>query len=346
MYREGGTMHKVIKNVLRVTGAVAVLALATFDTGTIINPVQVTTPSGKQTSFNDGENVEIKETKSEGYVVSKNNENVLVTKNNILLKEVVSSNIVVKRITALKKDKNTDDAIRFLLEDEELSVIKNEGQFSLVKTEDDLTGYVLSEDISVSVMPKINLGFIKNAFVYGGRQYNKDDAVIVRDYENGNFICLDNAGNILAIQKDNIRFQDEFLNRSDDELNRVNIAESNNLVSIAKSQLGKPYVFGSSGPSSFDCSGFTTFVFRQMGIKLPRTSVSQSRFGKAVDKANLQVGDLLFFNTSGAGVSHVGIYIGNGQFIHSASGINPGVVIDKLNSNYYIRTYVNARRVL
>lgn len=346
MYREGGTMHKVIKNVLRVTGAVAVLALATFDTGTIINPVQVTTPSGIQTSFNDGENVEIKETKSEGYVVSKNNENVLVTKNNILLKEVVSSNIVVKRITALKKDKNTDDAIRFLLEDEELSVIKNEGQFSLVKTEDDLTGYVLSEDISVSVMPKINLGFIKNAFVYGGRQYNKDDAVIVRDYENGNFICLDNAGNILAIQKDNIRFQDEFLNRSDDELNRVNIAESNNLVSIAKSQLGKPYVFGSSGPSSFDCSGFTTFVFRQMGIKLPRTSVSQSRFGKPVDKANLQVGDLLFFNTSGAGVSHVGIYIGNGQFIHSASGINPGVVIDKLNSNYYIRTYVNARRVL
>lgn len=339
-------MHKVIKNVLRVTGAVAVLALATFDTGTIINPVQVTTPSGKQTSFNDGENVEIKETKSEGYVVSKNNENVLVTKNNVLLKEVVSSNIVVKRITALKKDKNTDDAIRFLLEDEELSVIKNEGQFSLVKTEDDLTGYVLSEDISVSVMPKINLGFIKNAFVYGGRQYNKDDAVIVRDYENGNFICLDNAGNILAIQKDNIRFQDEFLNRSDDELNRVNIAESNNLVSIAKSQLGKPYVFGSSGPSSFDCSGFTTFVFRQMGIKLPRTSVSQSRFGKPVDKANLQVGDLLFFNTSGAGVSHVGIYIGNGQFIHSASGINPGVVIDKLNSNYYIRTYVNARRVL
>ncbi|MFR9278925.1 NlpC/P60 family protein [Ezakiella coagulans] len=339
-------MHKVIKNVLRVTGAVAVLALATFDTGTIINPVQVTTPSGKQTSFTDGENVEIKETKSEGYVVVKNNENVLVTKNNILLKEVVSSNIVVKRITALKKDKNTDDAIRFLLEDEELSVIKNEGQFSLVKTEDDLTGYVLSEDISVSVMPKINLGFIKNAFVYGGRQYNKDDAVIVRDYENGNFICLDNAGNILAIQKDNIRFQDEFLNRSDDELNRVNIAESNNLVSIAKSQLGKPYVFGSSGPSSFDCSGFTTFVFRQMGIKLPRTSVSQSRFGKPVDKANLQVGDLLFFNTSGAGVSHVGIYIGNGQFIHSASGINPGVVIDKLNSNYYIRTYVNARRVL
>lgn len=339
-------MHKVIKNVLRVTGAVAVLALATFDTGTIINPVQVTTPSGKQTSFNDGENIEIKETKSEGYVVLKNNENVLVTKNNILLKEVVSSNIVVKRITALKKDKNTDDAIRFLLEDEELSVIKNEGQFSLVKTEDDLTGYVLSEDISVSVMPKINLGFIKNTFVYGGRQYNKDDAVIVRDYENGNFICLDNAGNILAIQKDNIRFQDEFLNRSDDELNRVNIAESNNLVSIAKSQLGKPYVFGSSGPSSFDCSGFTTFVFRQMGIKLPRTSVSQSRFGKPVDKANLQVGDLLFFNTSGAGVSHVGIYIGNGQFIHSASGINPGVVIDKLNSNYYIRTYVNARRVL
>lgn len=339
-------MHKVIKNVLRVTGAVAVLAFATFDTGTVINPVQVTTPSGKQASFVDGENVEIKESKQEGYVVSKNNEDILVTRNNILVKEVVSNNIVVKRITALKKDKNTEEAIRFLLEDEELSVIKNEGQYSLVKTEDNLTGYVLSEDISISVMPKINLGFIKEAFMFGGRQYNKDDALIVRDYENGNFICLDNSGNIIAVQKDNIRFQEEILNRSDDELNRVNLAESNNIISIAKAQLGKPYVYGSSGPSSFDCSGFSSFVFRQLGIKLPRTSVSQSGFGKPVDKANLQPGDLLFFNTSGAGVSHVGIYIGNGQFIHAASGINPGVVIDKLNSNYYIRTYVNARRVL
>ena len=121
------------------------------------------------------------------------------------------------------------------------------------------------------------------------------------------------------------------------------------VISYAKKLLGKPYVWGAQGPNGFDCSGFTYYVYKNAaGITLPRTSSQQSRYGTAVSKSNLKPGDLVFFDTSGpnnGGVTHVGMYIGNGQFIHAASG-QGRVVINDLNSSYYVKAYVNARRVL
>ena len=121
------------------------------------------------------------------------------------------------------------------------------------------------------------------------------------------------------------------------------------VISYAKKLLGKPYVWGAQGPNGFDCSGFTYYVFKNSaGITLPRTSSAQSKYGKAVSKSNLKPGDLLFFDTVGpnnGAVTHVGLYIGNGQFIHAASGQGK-VVINNLNSSYYVKAYVNARRVL
>ena len=128
--------------------------------------------------------------------------------------------------------------------------------------------------------------------------------------------------------------------------------ESNNnkssLVSYAKTKLGKPYVWGAQGPNSFDCSGFTYYVFKNAaGITLPRTSSAQSKYGTYVSKSNLKVGDLVFFDTNGANdgnVSHVGIYLGNNQFIHASS--SKGKVVISEMSSYYSGAYVNARRVL
>ena len=121
------------------------------------------------------------------------------------------------------------------------------------------------------------------------------------------------------------------------------------VISYAKKLLGKPYVWGAQGPNGFDCSGFTYYVFKNSaGITLPRTSSAQSKYGKAVSKSNLKAGDLIFFDTVGpnnGAVTHVGLYIGNGQFIHAASGQGK-VVINNLNSSYYVKAYVNARRVL
>ncbi|TDQ36131.1 C40 family peptidase [Aureibacillus halotolerans] len=122
-------------------------------------------------------------------------------------------------------------------------------------------------------------------------------------------------------------------------------AASSNIVSTAKNYIGTPYAYGGTSASGFDCSGYVLTVLGAHNVDLPRTTGGQFASGTAVSKADLQSGDLVFFNTSGRGVSHSGIYIGNGQFIHSAS--SNGVSISDLNDPYYWGSrYIGARRVL
>ena len=125
--------------------------------------------------------------------------------------------------------------------------------------------------------------------------------------------------------------------------------KANEVIAYAKTLLGKPNVWGEQGPNSFDCSGFTYYVFKnKAGIVLPRTSSAQSKYGTYVSKSNLKAGDLVFFDTNGANdgnVSHVGMYIGNGQMIHASYG-QKKIVIANFNDSYYQKAYVNARRVL
>ncbi|MGL5150254.1 MAG: C40 family peptidase [Clostridium sp.] len=127
-------------------------------------------------------------------------------------------------------------------------------------------------------------------------------------------------------------------------VNRGNYNSSSSAVNLAMSQLGKPYVYGAAGPNSFDCSGLTSYVFRQVGISIPRTSSAQYGVGAKVSKQDLRAGDLVFFNTYGS-ISHVGIYIGGGEFIHSPRTGKP-VMISNLNSGYYKERYAGARRVM
>ena len=126
-------------------------------------------------------------------------------------------------------------------------------------------------------------------------------------------------------------------------------SSASSVIAYAKTLLGKPYVWGAQGPNSFDCSGFTYYVFKnKAGIVLPRTSSSQSKYGTSVSWSNLKAGDLMFFDTNGANngqVSHVGLYIGNGQMIHASSSQRK-IVITSVNTSYYKNAFVNARRVL
>ena len=109
--------------------------------------------------------------------------------------------------------------------------------------------------------------------------------------------------------------------------------------------LGTPYVYGGNGPSCFDCSGFTSYVYRHFGYTLNRTASTQLSNGVSVSKSELQPGDLVFFkyNTSKA-ASHVGIYIGNGQFVHASTNTYT-VKTDTLTSGHYANVYVGARRI-
>lgn len=149
-------------------------------------------------------------------------------------------------------------------------------------------------------------------------------------------------------------------NKSDNEINSKNLslnsAESiqpNNIsssgnmdkaVSLIESKIGNKYVWGATGPNSFDCSGLVQYVYKNaLGKDIPRTSYEQSKFGKAVDKKDLQVGDLVFFDTMGKGrVSHVGMYVGNNEFVHAANE-KAGIKKSKL-TGYYETHYKGARR--
>ena len=121
------------------------------------------------------------------------------------------------------------------------------------------------------------------------------------------------------------------------------------VLNFASQQLGKPYVWGAQGPNSFDCSGLTYYVYKNAaGITLPRTSVEQSKYGTTVSKSNLKAGDLIFFETSGpndGGVSHVGIYVGNGQMIHASSS-QKKIVKVSVETSYWNNAFVRAKRVL
>lgn len=116
------------------------------------------------------------------------------------------------------------------------------------------------------------------------------------------------------------------------------------VVNAALAQVGKPYVWASSNPSvGFDCSGLTSYAFRQAGININRIAADQYSNGTPVSKDNLVRGDLVFFSYGG-GIGHVGLYIGNGQFVHAAN-YSTGVIVSNLNG-YYSNVYAGAVRVI
>ncbi|MEG0473681.1 MAG: NlpC/P60 family protein, partial [Solibacillus sp.] len=119
-------------------------------------------------------------------------------------------------------------------------------------------------------------------------------------------------------------------------------ASTSELSTIAHQYIGVPYVYGGTTAKGLDCSGYTRIVFNKLGKDLDRTAAEQYKQGTAVSKANLQSGDLVFFNTTG-GVSHVGIYLGNNEFIHA--GTSTGVTVAKFNSSYWSKRYIGAKRV-
>jgi len=116
------------------------------------------------------------------------------------------------------------------------------------------------------------------------------------------------------------------------------------IIATGKQYIGVKYVYGGTTPSGFDCSGFVQYVFAKNGISLPRVSRDQYQVGTSVSFSNLEAGDLVFFSLAKNGViGHMGIYVGNGQFINASS--SKGVTIYTLGS-YWQSAFVGAKRVL
>lgn len=181
--------------------------------------------------------------------------------------------------------------------------------------------------------------------------------------ENGDWYKVEVAGKIGYIAKrllsnketettsrgDNDRLQiNQSIEDTSSTTNMVSLSIGQQIVEHAKKYLGCKYVYGGSGPSTFDCSGFTMYVLKNFGITLSHSARAQSKVGIYVEKQDLQAGDLVFFTDyeTGEGIGHCGIYIGDGNFIHASSGTGYCVKISTLTSGSYLKRYETARRVI
>lgn len=121
-----------------------------------------------------------------------------------------------------------------------------------------------------------------------------------------------------------------------------------NMLINAKKHLGGKYVWGGTHPKGFDCSGYTQYIYKKEGVDIPRTAYEQSKVGKEVSRFRLKKGDLLFFLTDKSRnipVTHVGMYIGDGKFIHAASK-RKGIIITSLDDSRYSLLFVKATRII
>ncbi len=128
-----------------------------------------------------------------------------------------------------------------------------------------------------------------------------------------------------------------------------NLVITKNIEDKAKKLLGKPYVWGATGPKCFDCSGFTQKVYKAVGINLPRVSRNQAKVGKIVAFNELKRGDMVFFDTSRervGKVNHVGIYLEDGKFIHASSGKHKVVITSFDKKKFYKNRFLWGRRII
>lgn len=114
---------------------------------------------------------------------------------------------------------------------------------------------------------------------------------------------------------------------------------------ILQSYLGRPHVSHSNKKSGLDCSKFTRSAYKDFnGLRLPRTAAEQFKSGRKIRSKDMRYGDLVFYKTTGKKISHVGIYVGNNQFIHVSS--SKGVIVTNMKEKYWARRFVGARRVI
>ena len=225
-------------------------------------------------------------------------------------------------------------------------------------------GYMSGEYLTVSAQADVTIGYglvqtggsTLNVRSGPGTTYSKvttlnDNAVVtIVGINNGWYKIKTSSGAVGYVSSEYMVTCKDSAGSRGDGTTAVAVASDSSMgqqiVSYAKQFLGVPYVYGGNGPSCFDCSGFTSYIYRHFGYTLNRTASTQLSNGVAVSKSELQPGDLVFFryNTSYP-ASHVGIYIGNGQFIHASTN-KYQVQIDQLMTGHYANVYIAARRIL
>jgi len=151
---------------------------------------------------------------------------------------------------------------------------------------------------------------------------------IVITHDENCTISIEDANRTIIVNSDT--------NRTESVIEKVELTREESIVELAKSKLGIPYRRAGSTIDGFDCSGFVYYIFKEHNISIPRTSRMQSKSGETLSRDEIKIGDILSFDTTLKGhINHSGIYIGDGEFIHSSSGKAKGVTVSKLDKGFY-----------
>lgn len=363
----------------------AISVVGMKDTGVFINEHVQKTYSGNEIEFAIGEKVEILQNKGNEYYIQKGKAKVTIPQEKILLTEVDVPTYKIVKASPILDDNGKiirslfvdEYAVGISIDDTKAKIKCNDGTVGnvdrlAIKKVSDKRNNVTEVQVKNNTVAKSDNGKKLNL--------NKNQVVNVIDFNNGLFVIQDN-GNFYNVEAKNLNIvsglkvdkavavkvdakldlsfdekeiQEVIKNKDkvNKEIKEVKKASSVNpsiaakVINSAENKLGSTYVYGDTGKDGYDCSGLVYSIYNnELGISIPRSSVSQSTFGKQVSKSDLQEGDLVFFNTVGNGVSHVGIYVGDGKFIHASSGQGK-VMTSSLDEGYYQERYVNATRVL
>ena len=235
-----------------------------------------------------------------------------------------------KTVNLRREANTTSEIMDQLLRNTEVTVIeKVDKTWSKVKV-GNLTGYISTEYLSDKKVEEVSSRSLEN---------DRTPETEQKDQKEEKDTKTENKKEEKKETKTENKTEEKKENKTESKKEDNNSVTGSKVVEYAKKYLGHKYVYGTAGPDTFDCSGFTSYVYKHFGYSLSRTSGGQRSNGKEVKKANLKAGDIVCFS------GHVGIYIGENNFIHAA---NPkkGIIITSLSNSYYAKTYITARRII
>ncbi|WCK56940.1 SH3 domain-containing C40 family peptidase (plasmid) [Aneurinibacillus sp. Ricciae_BoGa-3] len=295
-----------------------------------------------------------KETET-AYTITVNDNNYQVEKNNILktIKQEEQSLRVNADGASLKNTPSLfGNTIENLNKGETVYRIKGmdaQGKWIKVRTTQGVEGWVYnpSFDENYNETPVSTKGYMLGSAEEGYGILDGNE-IEIDGFENATY-KVKTQGKYIFIPKDFVSFTpplNQMIHPQPVQTPPQNLthndALANRILNEAYKHLGKPYVWGATGPDTFDCSGLVQYVFAKEGVIVPRTTSEQFALGIPIDTNHLQAGDLLFFQTYEPGASHVGIYIKDNKFINA---VGERVTISDLQAPYFATRYLGAKRM-
>ncbi len=251
----------------------------------------------------------------------------------------------------LRSDANTSsEVVTKLNANDRIILVSRSGDWDRVETDKGVSGWVKNEFVA-DKDAKIYSHKIIAANVNLRSDANTSSDVVTKLNENDRIILVSRSGDWDRVETDkgvSGWVKNEFVADKNAVIKKV-VPLGQQVVAYSKKFLGVKYVWGGTSPKGFDCSGLMKYAYKQYGITLNRVAADQAKQGKKVTRDQLKAGDLVFFDTNGGHnyINHVGMYVGNGMFIHASSGSRSGkrVVVSSLGDSFYSKAFMTARRV-